>query len=111
MNQAARDVADLYDLIASLPDRLFDGDLQRYCGVIGLDDRSYRVMSRGATGTPARHCRPDMIYDGSSYRLIELNSGSELGGSDTWELNRGRAGGRRVPGVRRGAPAVLRQHG
>lgn len=89
LRRAAEDVAGAFDLVASLPDRLFDGDMRRYGAAIGMDQRSIDVMSRGATGAPPRNCRADMIYDGTSFKMLELNAGSELGGSDTYELNRG----------------------
>jgi hypothetical protein len=88
LRSAADDVSALYDLIASLPDRLFDGSQRRYCEAIGMPADVYRVMQPGATGRPPKHGRADLIFDGTGFRLLELNFGSELGGYDNSEANR-----------------------
>ena len=47
IKSAGDDISALFDLIASLPDRLFDGDLRRYCEAIGMPENVYRVMEIG----------------------------------------------------------------
>lgn len=82
------DVAAVFDILASLPARLFGGDLRRYCTALGMDDRLAELMCRGATGAPPLYARADAYHDGTSFKLLELNVGSELGGTDTAQLNR-----------------------
>ncbi|MBB5896024.1 hypothetical protein ACFFS4_25065 [Kutzneria kofuensis] len=84
----AADLAAVFDILVSLPGRLFDGDLRRYCAALGMDDRLAALMCRGATGAPPLYARADAYHDGTSFKLLELNVGSELGGLDTAQLNR-----------------------
>lgn len=84
----ATDLAAVFDILVSLPGRLFDGDLRRYCAALGMDDRLAELMCRGATGAPPLYARADAYHDGTSFKLLELNIGSELGGLDTAQLNR-----------------------
>ncbi|CNE62410.1 Uncharacterised protein [Mycobacterium tuberculosis] len=86
--QAADDLAGLFRLMASLPDRLFDGDRRRFCAAIGADARRTDLMTR-FDGEPVLYGRADLYDDGSRFRLLEFNIGSELGGVDMSELNRG----------------------
>jgi hypothetical protein len=82
------DLRGLFRLLVSLPDRLFDGDLAAYCAAVSLDPRLSDLMLRGATGRPQLHGRADAYHDGSAFRLLEFNLGSELGGTDSAQLNR-----------------------
>lgn len=78
----ARDVEDLFALLVSLPDRLFDGDLERYAAALGLTPRHAALLRRSAHGHPAKLGRADAYHDGRGYRLLEFNIGSEIGGMD-----------------------------
>lgn len=84
---AADDVAGLFDLLAGLPDRLFDGDPRKLCAAIGADERQAALMTRLAD-RPPRYGRADLYDDGSALRLLEFNVGSELGGVDVSEAGR-----------------------
>ncbi len=84
----ADDVMAVYELIASLPDRLFAGDLGRYCAALGLDEPATRIVRSGGSAKPPRYGRADLLFDGSGYRVLELNIGSELGGCHIGEMNR-----------------------
>ncbi|MFF2506431.1 hypothetical protein ACFVTY_24050 [Streptomyces sp. NPDC058067] len=84
----ADDLAALFDILVSLPGRLFDGDLRRYCSALGMDERLAELMCRGASGRPPLHLRADAYHDGSAFKLLELNIGSQLGGTDFAQLNR-----------------------
>ena len=88
INDFAADLAAVFDLLVSLPGRVADGDLRRYCAALGMDDRLAELMARGATGAPPLYARADAYHDGTSFKLLELNVGSELGGLDTAQLNR-----------------------
>ncbi|MDQ3402668.1 MAG: hypothetical protein M3548_04635, partial [Actinomycetota bacterium] len=84
----ADDLSALFDLLVSLPERLCDGDLLRFCAELGTDRRLAELMCRGATGRPPLHGRADAYHDGTSFKLLEFNVGSELGGTDSAQVNR-----------------------
>jgi hypothetical protein len=81
------DLVALFDLLLTLPERLFDGDLVRYAETLGIDPRRAAVMTR-LNGRPSLYGRADLYHDGTSFRLLELNLGSELGGTDRAEISR-----------------------
>ncbi|WP_433465538.1 hypothetical protein [Spirillospora sp. CA-128828] len=85
--RAAADVADLFGLLTSLPDRLFGGDRRAFCAAVGADERRAALMTR-LDGEPVLCGRADLHDDGERFRLLEFNVGSELGGVDISEVNR-----------------------
>lgn len=85
----ADDLATIFRLLVSLPARIFDGDMHRYCAAVGIPDRPATLMMRGATGRPPLFARPDAYHDGKNFRLLEFNLGSELGGMEFAAINRG----------------------
>lgn len=76
------DLARVFALVVDLPKRCFDGDLGRFCAALRIDERRARLMRRLDEGVPPMYGRSDMYYDGSSFRLLEFNIGSALGGLD-----------------------------
>ncbi|MET9951899.1 hypothetical protein ABZ135_10175 [Streptomyces sp. NPDC006339] len=82
MTRFARDLEGLFELLVALPDRLFDGDRARYAAELGLAPRHAELLTRAAEGRPARLGRADAYHDGTGYRLLEFNLGSEVGGMD-----------------------------
>ncbi len=82
MQAFADDVIGLFELITSLPERLFDGDLDRYCAALRIDGRKAALMRRLGGGKPPLYGRADMYHDGTSFKLLEFNIASELGGVD-----------------------------
>lgn len=84
----AADLSAVFDLLVSLPHRMFGGDLAAYCAAVRLDPRLAALALRGATGNPPLHGRADAYHDGTAFRLLEFNLGSELGGTDAAQLNR-----------------------
>ncbi|MEU2243683.1 hypothetical protein ABZ572_30215 [Streptomyces sp. NPDC018338] len=85
----ARDLGGLFDLLVSLPRRLFDGDMERYGAAIGIDPRLVSLLRRGGSGVPDRLGRADAYHDGTSYKLLEFNLGSEVGGLELAVFNEG----------------------
>jgi hypothetical protein len=76
----ARDVQVVFDLITALPERLFDGDWMRFARAVDVPEEAARfMMSSRCLGMP-RYGRADMYHDGTAFRLLELNVGSEIGG-------------------------------
>ncbi|MFI6417511.1 hypothetical protein ACIBG6_08870 [Streptomyces sp. NPDC050842] len=88
----ARDLGGLFDLLVSLPRRLFDGDMERYGAAIGIDPRLVSLLRRGGSGVPDRLGRADAYHDGTSYKLLEFNLGSEVGGLELAVFNQGLLG-------------------
>lgn len=80
--RAADDAVRLFELITSLPQRLYDGDLAAYCRALGIDERTRRLVTRLGGAPPPMYGRTDMGYDGETFRLLEFNIASELGGID-----------------------------
>ena len=82
------DLVALYDLIAALPERCYDGDLRRYCAALGMDERMAELLRLGARGGLELYGRADAYHDGDGFKLLEFNVGSELGGIDAAQMNR-----------------------
>ncbi|MFC9387093.1 hypothetical protein [Streptomyces venezuelae] len=83
----ARDLEGLFDLLVSLPLRLFDGDRDRFAAAAGIGPALTAVLGRGGSGVPAKFGRADAYHDGTSYKLLEFNLGSEVGGIDMAVFN------------------------
>ncbi|MFF7364742.1 hypothetical protein [Streptomyces sp. NPDC008125] len=76
------DVQCLFEVITSLPKRLFDGDLDAYVDALGIDPgRSRLIRSLGGVKPPC-YGRADMYHDGTSFKLLEMGIASEVGGAD-----------------------------
>ena len=84
----AEDLARVFSIMVSLPDRLFGGDLRAYCAALGIQDCLAELMCHGPQEPPPLHARADAYHDGDSFKLLELNVGSELGGTDAAQMNR-----------------------
>lgn len=84
----ADDLAAIFQLMLSLPHRLFEGDLHRYCDVIGISRSEAALMIRGASAEQPLFGRADAYDDGTEYRLLEFNIGTDLGGMDLVEQSR-----------------------
>ncbi|AUG77902.1 hypothetical protein CFP65_3095 [Kitasatospora sp. MMS16-BH015] len=76
----AEDVIGVFDLLTTLPERLFDGDLARYCAALAINERRTRLITRFGGAKPPQYGRADMYHDGTAFRLLEFNVASELGG-------------------------------
>lgn len=83
---AADDLTALFELLVALPDRLFDGDLDRYCDALGIGARERALMRSAGGGRPALYGRSDLYHDGRSFRLLEFNVGTQLGGIDQCQV-------------------------
>src|SRR5882757_1494842 len=81
------DLSEFFDLLTSLPRRLFDGDVAAYCAALGMEKQRAAILSR-YPGKPTKYGRVDAYHDGDSLRLLEFNIGSALGGIDRAEIGR-----------------------
>jgi hypothetical protein len=88
LERFAADLTSLFRMLVSLPRRLFGGNLDRYCAAAGIEPRLARLMTRIVTGSPPLVARSDAYDDGSEFKLLELNSGTELGGYAFAEMSR-----------------------
>jgi hypothetical protein len=70
------------ELVLSLPDRLFGGDLRAFGRACGFTDSRLDVILRLAEGPEqlGRVMRCDFYCDDGAWRLLELNLGSNVGG-------------------------------
>ncbi|GAA1369483.1 hypothetical protein [Catellatospora chokoriensis] len=62
----------------ALPRRLFDGDLDRYCSLLGIDERRAGLMRRPGT-VPTLYGRADALHDGTGFKLLETGLTSAVG--------------------------------
>lgn len=79
-------VVALFDLMMSVPDRFYGGDLARYAAAVGMDARSAEFLAQ-FTARPELYGRADLYHDGTSLRLLEFNVGSALGGMDRAQIS------------------------
>ncbi|MEU6076218.1 hypothetical protein [Micromonospora sp. NPDC047074] len=84
-----RDLRTVYDLLRSLPERVFDGDVAATAEAVGMDPLQTALITRGArAGSLVPLGRADLYHDGSGFRLLEFNVTSALGGFETADINR-----------------------
>ncbi|WP_431677791.1 hypothetical protein [Kitasatospora sp. KL5] len=90
----ARDIGQrlsgLYDLLLSLPERLFGGDVREFAAAAGWSPLQIATSLRpdGRPRTVPRIARSDLYQEAGGFKLLELNVGSPLGGFDTPLINR-----------------------
>jgi hypothetical protein len=82
----ASQVVDLFDLMLSIPDRFYGGDRAQYARAVGMDGRRADYIAR-FTDQPELYGRADLYHDGESFRLLEFNVGSALGGMDRAQIS------------------------
>jgi hypothetical protein len=90
-DEAARLHADLTSLrgvLASLPSRLFGGNLAAFARAVGMTDVQVSAIMRCHSTTVTGMSRADLYLGESGFRLLELNMGSALGGVDNPEMAR-----------------------
>jgi len=87
IDRFSADLSEFFDLLTSLPRRLFDGDVAAYCAALGMEKQRAAILSR-YPDKPTKYGRVDAYHDGESLRLLEFNIGSALGGIDRAEIGR-----------------------
>lgn len=75
------------DVVFSLPERLFDGDLRRFAGEVGIRDDQLAMVGVDIQEPPVRYGRADLYFDGDRFRMLEFNLGSPVGGLQVADLN------------------------
>ncbi|MFH8609637.1 hypothetical protein ACH4D5_19380 [Streptomyces sp. NPDC018029] len=80
IREFADDLQNLIDILFSLPDRMFGGDLNAFRSVLGINDAHWEAIRQFGDVPPPSFGRADMYHDGTSFKLLEFNLGSEAGG-------------------------------
>jgi hypothetical protein len=86
--ELGRDLAGLFRLLTALPSLVADGDIERYCELVGMTRPQALAVRRTAGSAPVPLGRADLYHDGSGFRLLEFNISSALGGFENAEINR-----------------------
>ncbi|MFE7142196.1 hypothetical protein ACFVAG_30990 [Streptomyces sp. NPDC057644] len=83
-------ISRLYDLLLTLPERLYGGDLRAFTAALGWPPEQIAATLRadGRARELPRCARADLYREADGFRLLELNGGSPLGGWDIALLNR-----------------------
>lgn len=81
------DLTSLFDVLADLPATAFGGDVDAYCAAVGMDPRRAALVKR-FPGKPPLCGRADLYHDGTSFKVLEFNVGSAMGGTDRAEISR-----------------------
>ncbi|WP_435604097.1 hypothetical protein [Streptomyces sp. bgisy130] len=74
------DLQHLLEILLSLPDRMFGGDLESFRSVLGISEGHWEAIRQLGDEMPPHYGRADMYHDGTSFKLLEFNLGSEAGG-------------------------------
>jgi hypothetical protein len=82
------DLLALHAALASLPARLFGGDVAAFARAVGMTGAQVTAIERAGGRAPTRLGRADVFRDETAFRVLELNLGSALGGLDNALLNR-----------------------
>lgn len=72
----------LADLIESLPERFFDGDICALGEALGMDSAPLEILRLIGRPLPIRSLRADVVVHAGGASVVELNWGSRLGGYD-----------------------------
>lgn len=82
--QLTDDLSALFSLLCALPDRLFGGDRRAFAAAVGMTGTQAELVMRGAGATVLPLARADLYRETGGFRLMELNTGSSLGG---WQMS------------------------
>jgi hypothetical protein len=82
LDRLGTDLLRVVDLLASLPWRLFDGDVARTCAAVGIPAGKAELIGRLSPGGTPRFGRIDAYHDGDSLRVLEFNATSCAGGQE-----------------------------
>nr|BFE47593.1 hypothetical protein GCM10017745_10200 [Saccharothrix mutabilis subsp. capreolus] len=84
-DRVTEDVRRFHDLLLSLPRRLFGGSLTRCAEALGVPPEEAALMT---ADPPPFHGRADLYRTTDGFKLLEFNSGSQLGGTDLGDIAR-----------------------
>ncbi|GAA2136150.1 hypothetical protein GCM10009760_15440 [Kitasatospora kazusensis] len=82
------DLNGLFELLTTIPDRLFGGDRRAFAEAVGMTPTQIDLVMRGAGLRMPAMSRADMYREPAGFKLMELNTGSSLGGWQMGEFSR-----------------------
>ncbi|MGC5363255.1 ATP-grasp domain-containing protein [Streptomyces sp. DT24] len=82
------DLNGLFELLTTIPDRLFGGDRRAFAEAVGMTPTQIDLVTRGAGLRMPAMSRADMYREPGGFKLMELNTGSSLGGWQMGEFSR-----------------------
>ncbi|MEV5438821.1 ATP-grasp domain-containing protein [Streptomyces sp. NPDC052682] len=82
------DLNGLFDLLTTLPDRLFGSDRRAFAEAVGMSPTQIDLVLRGSADHLAPMARADMYREPGGFKVMELNTGSSLGGWQMAEFGR-----------------------
>ncbi|MFF1909363.1 hypothetical protein [Kitasatospora sp. NPDC058218] len=83
------DLHTVYELLRSLPERVFGGSITALAAAVGMDPLQSALITRSArTGALLPLGRADLYHDGAGFKLLEFNLTSALGGFENADINR-----------------------
>jgi hypothetical protein len=83
------DLHMVYELLRSLPERVFGGSITALAAAVGMDPLQSALITRSArTGALLPLGRADLYHDGAGFKLLEFNLTSALGGFENADINR-----------------------
>ena len=82
------DLAAVQQLLLSLPDRLFDGDVDRMCAHLGMPPSQQMAIEETWLDQRVMLSRSDLIRGREGFRAVEINVHSSLGGIDSGPWHR-----------------------
>jgi hypothetical protein len=85
--ELSTDLLALHAALTELPNRLFGGDLGAFARAVGMTEGQTTAILRTRSDAPTRLGATDIYHDGTAFRLMELNMGSNVGGLDNAVLN------------------------
>ncbi|MEU4769584.1 hypothetical protein AB0H12_40805 [Actinosynnema sp. NPDC023794] len=84
-HRVAADVMDFFELLFSLPRKVFDGSFTRFADALGIPPEEAAIMG---SDRPPMHGRADIHRVGDGFRLLGINAGTQVDGPDLGELAR-----------------------
>jgi hypothetical protein len=87
--ELADDAGRLIGILDSMPKRFFGGSVADYLTAQGTTGERADIIRRGCVGTSTLYGRLDTFAAHGSFRVIEMNLGTALGGLGVAKLNRG----------------------
>ncbi|MEW9552343.1 hypothetical protein [Nonomuraea sp. NPDC050783] len=87
LDRLGDDLTGLFKLLGTLPERCFGGAAS-FLAAQGQPSRRAEIIRRGSVGGIEPYGRADAIAQDGSFRVIEFNVGSDIGGVESAHVNR-----------------------
>lgn len=86
--QVEKDLAAVFELMLSVPERLFKNDIGAMCDAFGLGPLEKTAIATTWRDQDVLLGRADLYHDGTGYKLLEFNIHSSTGGIENADLAR-----------------------